>query len=44
MVNSGIKLQLDKVTESSGKLMCYFLCVEDMYVHHGEGKLESIDM
>ena len=44
LVNSGVKLQIDKVGESSGNLTCYIFAVQDAYVHLSEGKLEAIDL
>ena len=33
LVNSGVKLQIDKVVESSGNLTCYIFAVQDAYAH-----------
>ena len=44
VVNSGVKLQIDKVGESSRNLTCYIFAIQDAYVHFGEGKLEAIDL
>ena len=44
LVNSGIKLQIDKVAEASDYLICYVFAVQDAYAHLCEGKLEAIDM
>ena len=43
-VNSGVKLQIDKVTESSGDLTCYIFAIQDVYVHFDRGRLEAIDL
>ena len=32
-VNSGIKLQIDKVSETAGNLTCYIFALQDAYVH-----------
>ena len=44
LVNSVIKLQINKVAEISGNLTCYIFAIQDAYVHLSEGKLEAIDM
>ena len=44
VVNSGVKLQIDKVGESSGNLLCYMFAVQDAYVHLSDGKLNAIDL
>ena len=44
IVNSGIKLQIDKVAESSGNLTCYIFAVQDAYVHLQDGKLDAVEM
>ena len=44
VVNSGVKLQIDKVGESSGNLLCYIFAVQDAYAHLSDGKLEAIDL
>ena len=37
LVNSGVKLQIDKVAESSGNLTCYIFAVQDVYAHLSDG-------
>ena len=43
-VNSGIKLQIDKVSETAGNLTCYIFALQDAYVHLQDGKLDAIEM
>ena len=44
VVNSGVKLQTDKVVESRENLTCYIFSIQDACAHFGEGRLEAIDM
>ena len=44
LVNSTIKLQTDKIGESSGNLLCYIFAVQDAYIHQSDGKLDAIDL
>ena len=44
LMNSGVKLQIDKVVESSGNLTCYIFAVQDAYAHLSDGKLDAIDL
>ena len=43
-VNSGVKLQIDKVAETAGNLTCYIFPLQDAYVHLSDGKLDAIEM
>ena len=44
VLNRSVKLQLDKVGESKGYLLCYIFAVQHAYAHFHEGKLKSVDM
>ena len=44
LVNSGVKLQINKVAETAGNLTCYIYALQDAYAHFDEGKLKTIDM
>ena len=40
LVNSGVKLQIDKVGESSGNLTCFIFAIQDVNIDFG--KLEGL--
>ena len=44
LVNNNIKLQIDKIGESTANLLCYIFAPQDAYVHFGEGRLKAINL